>query len=203
LNAKSPAPVPWDEVQLFAYLRHGRAAEHGAAAGPMQPIVDDLARAADTDVRAIAAYLVTRRGEASPERRQRASETLGRAARREPPKPDPGEELGATIFAGACASCHADGLRDAGGAAPPRAIDLALSTALNEADPRNAIPILIDGIRPGEGKAGASMPGFAGAFSDAQLTALLLYLHAHYSSGPAWTDLETTLRDIRRGRERR
>jgi mono/diheme cytochrome c family protein len=202
LNANSPAPVPWDEAQLFLYLRHGRAAEHGAAAGPMQPIVDGLARAADTDVRAIAAYLAEQQGEASPERRQRASEALARAARREPPKPAPGEELGAAIFAGACASCHADGRRDAGGVAPPRGIDLALSTTLNEADPRDAILILLDGIQPASASPGPSMPGFAGAFSDAHLTALLLYMRAHYGKGPAWTDLGTTLRDIRRTRER-
>jgi mono/diheme cytochrome c family protein len=202
LNADSPAPVPWDEAQLFLYLRHGRAAEHGVAAGPMQPIVDDLARAGDADVRAIASYLAAQQGEASPVRRQRASEALARAVRREPPKPAPEEELGATIFAGACASCHADGLRGAAGVAPPRGIDLALSTALNERDPRDAILILLDGIQPGEGKSGPSMPGFAGAFSDAQLTALLLYARAHYGSGPAWTDLGTTLRDIRRTRER-
>ena len=46
------------------------------------------------------------------------------------------------------------------------------------------------------------MPGFAGAFSDAQLTALLLYVRAHYGTGPAWTDLGTMLRDLRRTRER-
>ena len=202
LNANSPSPVPWDEAQLFAYLRHGRAAEHGAAAGPMQPIVDDLARAAEADVRAIAAYLAAQQGEGSPERRQRASEALARAARREPPKPAPGEEQGATLFSGACTACHADGPRDAAAAAPPRAIDLALSTALNEADPRDAILIVLDGIQPGEAKPGPSMPGFAGAFSDAQLTVLLLYVRAHYGNGPAWTDLATTLRDIRRTRER-
>jgi mono/diheme cytochrome c family protein len=46
------------------------------------------------------------------------------------------------------------------------------------------------------------MPGFAGAFSDPQLSALLLYVRAHYGNGPAWRDLETQLRDIRRVRER-
>jgi mono/diheme cytochrome c family protein len=202
LNANSPAPVPWDADQLFAYLRHGRATEHGAAAGPMQPIVDGLARAANADVRAIAVYLAAQQAQGPPERRQRASEALARAAKRELPKPAPGEEVGGTIFAGACASCHADGPRGAGGVTPPGAIDLALSTAINEADPRNAIRILLDGIEPGEGKTGASMPGFAGAFSDPQLSALLLYVRAHYGNGPAWRDLETQLRDIRRVRER-
>ena len=198
LNASSPAPVPWDEAQLYAYLRHGRAAEHGAAAGPMLPIVNALAQAPDADIRAIAVYLAAQRGEISSERRQRAVEAVARAAKRELPKPAPGEEVGGAIFAGACAACHADGT----GMAPLRGIDLALSTAINDADPRNAILVVLDGVPLGEGQAGPSMPGFEGAFSDAQLTALLHYLHAHYSSGPAWTNLETTLRDIRRARQR-
>jgi mono/diheme cytochrome c family protein len=198
LNAASPAPVPWDEAQLYAYLRHGRAAEHGAAAGPMQTIVNELARAPDADIRAIAAYLAAQQGDIPPERRQRAAEAMARATKRELPKPAPGEEVGGAIFAGACAACHADGPS----AAPPRGVDLALGTAINEADPRNAIRIVLDGVQLGEGEAGPSMPGFRGAFSDAQLIALLHYLHAHYSSGPAWTDVETTLRDIRRARER-
>ena len=67
---------------------------------------------------------------------------------------------------------------------------------------RNAIRIVLNGIQPGEGKPGPSMPGFDGAFSETQLTALLRYLHAHYSGGTGWTDLETQLRDIRRARER-
>lgn len=200
LNAASPAPVPWDEAHLFAYLRQGRAAGHGAAAGPMQPIADDLGRAAEADVRAIAAYIAAQQAEIAPQQRQRAAAVLPRAGQPDLPKPAPGEELGAAIFAGACAACHTPG---PGEAVPPRGIDLTLSTAVNEADPRDATLILLDGIQPGEGKAGPWMPGFEGAFSEAQLTALLRYVRAHYSGGPAWSDLDTTLGDIRRSRERR
>jgi mono/diheme cytochrome c family protein len=198
LDAASPAPVPWDEAQLFAYLRHGRVAEHGAAAGPMQPIVDDLARAAEADVHAIVAFVVAQQGDIPPERRQHATEALARAAKREQPKPAPGEEVSAAIFAGACAPCHANGP----GMAPPRGIDLALGTAVNEVGPRNAILMLLDGIQPGSASAGPWMPRFEGAVTDAQLTALLRYVRAHYSNGPAWSDLEAQLRDIRRARER-
>jgi mono/diheme cytochrome c family protein len=199
LNAASPAPVPWDEPHLFTYLRHGWDAEHGAAAGPMQPIVDGLARADEADARAIAAYLAARQGEISPARRQRATEALAHAAGSpEPPKPAPGEELAAAIFAGACASCHTGGP----GMVPPRGINLALSTVISDADPHNAILILLDGIGPGEGRAGPWMPAFDGAFSDAQLAALLSYLRAHYGNGPAWADLEPQLRNIRGGSER-
>ncbi len=165
LNAASPAPVPWDEPHLFAYLRQGWDAEHGAAAGPMQPVVDSLARADEADVRAIATYLAAQQGAISLQRRQRAAEVLARAAGSpEPPKPGPGQDLGAAIFAGACSSCHT------GSAAmvPPRGIDLALSTVIAEPDPRDAIHIVLDGIRPGDARAGPWMPGFGDAFSDAQ-----------------------------------
>jgi mono/diheme cytochrome c family protein len=198
LNAASPAPVPWDAAQLFAYLRTGRDAEHGAAAGPMRPVVDNLAAVDEADVRAIAAYLASRRGEPTAVQRDRAARALAQAAGGQLPQPGPGEEQAAAIFAGACAGCHVGGRETA----PPRGIDLALSTEINDNDPRSAIMILLDGIAPASGRAGPLMPGFAGAFTDAQLAALLRYLRAHYSAGPAWPDLEGTVRGITEDRGR-
>src|SRR6185295_14582733 len=109
------------------------------------------------------------------------------------------EEEAAAIFAGACAACHV-GRRDV---APPRGIDLALSTPINDSEPRNAILVLLDGIAPGGERAGPLMPGFAGAFTDPQLAGLLRYLRAHYSAGPAWADLEGKVRNVRDTRGRR
>jgi mono/diheme cytochrome c family protein len=43
LNGASPAAVPWDVERLFVYLRHGRENFHGAVAGPMAPVVSNLA----------------------------------------------------------------------------------------------------------------------------------------------------------------
>ncbi|HVC56755.1 MAG TPA: cytochrome c [Stellaceae bacterium] len=193
LNAASPAPVPWDAAHLYHYLRDGWDIEHGAAAGPMQPIVDDLGHADAADVRAIAAYLAAAQGRISPSRRQRAAAAEARAATAKLPRPAPGEELGATLFAGACAACHTGGPA----MVPPRGISLALSTAINEADPRDAILIVLDGIRPQGEQAGPWMPSFAGAFTDAQIAGLLGYIRAHYGSGPAWRNLATYVHDIR------
>jgi len=198
LNSTSRAPVPWIAAHLFSYLRGGSDAEHGAAAGPMQPIVEDLAKADDGDVRAIAAYIAAQIGEPSPERRQKAEALLAQARHStEPAKPNAGEETAAAMVAGACAGCHI-------GAAtmPPRGINFKLSTVISAPDPRGAIFIVLDGIRPSDGQPGPWMPRFDGAFTDAQLAALLGYLRAHYSDAPAWTDLETRVRDIRRSRER-
>ena len=85
---------------------------------------------------------------------------------------------------------------------PANGIDFRLSTAISAPAPRHAIFIVLDGIRPAQAQPGPWMPRFDGAFTDAQLAALLGYLRAHYSDAPAWTDLETRVRDIRRSRER-
>ena len=193
LNAASPAPVPWDEPHLLAYFRHGWDIEHGAAAGPMQPIVDDLAQADEADVRAIALYLAAQQGKTSPERDRRAAAARQVAAGAALPKPAPGEELGAAIFTGACAACHT------GDAAIvlPRGVNLALSTAIAAPDPRNAIRIVLAGITPLDERAGPVMPRFDGAFTDAQLAALLGYVRAHYGNAPAWPGLAAMVRDIR------
>ena len=54
LAEDSPAPVAWTADALFDYLRTGRDAKHGIAAGPMAPVVRNLAGVAPEDVHAIA-----------------------------------------------------------------------------------------------------------------------------------------------------
>lgn len=198
LDAASPAPVAWDEAHLATYLQRGWDIEHGAAAGPMQEVIGGLRGADAADVRAIAAYLAAQEGAASPARRQRAQEALAHAAKSALPQSAAGEEGAAAIFAGACAACHTGGPA----MVPPHGIDLALSTAVSERDPTNAIHIVLGGIRPREGQAGPWMPGFDGAFTDDQLARLLAFIRAHYGSGPAWPDLAKKLRDIREGNKR-
>src|SRR5207302_8575101 len=128
LNAASPAPVPWDASHLFAYLRRGWDAEHGAAAGPMQPIINDLAKADESDVRAIAAYIAGQIGEPSAERRQKAEALLAQARdSTQPAKPNAGEETAVAMFAGACAGCHLG----TAAMALPHGIDLRLGTAIS------------------------------------------------------------------------
>ncbi|MDP3606726.1 MAG: molybdopterin-dependent oxidoreductase, partial [Polaromonas sp.] len=59
LTALSRAPVPWTSEQLYSYLRTGHSPEHGTAAGPMAPVVRELAALPDADIRAMAAYLAS------------------------------------------------------------------------------------------------------------------------------------------------
>jgi mono/diheme cytochrome c family protein len=186
LTLTSPAPVPWTAEQLFVYLRTGHEAQHGIAAGPMGPVVRNLAGVAPDDVRAMAIYIAWRMrpqeaaAPARPEPADRPGATRNAAA---------GE--GATIFAGACASCHTET------AAPEHPVALGLTTSLNAPDPRNAIHITLEGLWPDSGEHGALMPGFAGELTDAQVTALVDYLRLRFTDKPAWTEVPERVRDIR------
>jgi len=57
LTSVSHAPIPWSEDELFAYLRTGESRFHGVAAGPMAPVIKELAALPDQDIRAMAVYL--------------------------------------------------------------------------------------------------------------------------------------------------
>src|SRR3954471_20567632 len=57
LTALSQSPVPWSADELYRYLRHGHTQHHGVAAGPMAPVVKELAVLPDADIRAMATYL--------------------------------------------------------------------------------------------------------------------------------------------------
>jgi mono/diheme cytochrome c family protein len=199
LNAASPAPAPWDAEHLFAYLHQGWDAEHGAAAGPMQSVTDDLSRVDEGDVRAMAIYLASLQRPITPERRRHIDQLLARASHREkvPVNERPGD-LGGTLFVGACANCHVGGPS----LVPPRGVGLALSSAVSGPDPRNAILIILHGIHPGEGLRGPLMPAFDNAFTDRQLAALLGYVRENYSDQPAWDNLKARIREIRQGKER-
>ncbi|WP_431854871.1 cytochrome c [Azospirillum sp.] len=181
LNRDATAPVPWTADRVFAYLR-GVDPQHGAAAGPMAPVTHNLARADEADVRAIAAYI----GSMAPPGRAPSAAAV----------PSASGGAGNAIYAAACASCHRGD-----GPIAARGVPLALSSAVTGPDPRNLIHIVLDGIHPEVGEAGAIMPGFAAAMTDAQIAALATYLRSAFGGGPAWTDVEGTVRRIRQGKE--
>jgi mono/diheme cytochrome c family protein len=206
LLAASPAPLAWTGDALFHYLRHGFDADHGLAAGPMAPVVDGLASVPEADVRAIVAYLTSVPGHAdttpaaqivdAAERRafdpigrhlpRRATENNSRVAE--------AEDAGEIIFAGACATCHY-----AGRALPDvKPVALALATSVNAPTPRNALQIVMNGVHPESGEAGAIMPGFGDALTHAQVVAVVEYVRTRFSDRPKWTDVDATLRAIER-----
>jgi mono/diheme cytochrome c family protein len=206
LNASSPAPVPWTVDQLTAYLKAGFADQHGFAAGPMQPVVANLGKAADADVRAIATYVASFIGPRNAADRQRQTDAalafarqravnIGDLARTTTGVASAGDRsAGGVLFAGACASCH----RSGGGLPASRPIALALSTTVNTSDPANLLRIVVDGIHPPAGERGPIMPGFSGALTDPQIVALATYVRSHYSRQPAWPNVAAALADVRR-----
>jgi mono/diheme cytochrome c family protein len=80
------------------------------------------------------------------------------------------------VFEARCASCH----RSNGGAVP-----LALQTSIHAPVPDSVVQSIRHGIRPPTGALGRSMPAF-GELSDAELSALVRFLRARFSTKAAW-----------------
>jgi mono/diheme cytochrome c family protein len=101
--------------------------------------------------------------------------------------------VGASIYAAACATCHGTERP-----LPYGGVNLGLSTAVSGPDPRNAINIVLSGVRPVEGERSPIMPGFATSMNDDQISALLNYLRGRFSNQPAWPGIAKTIADARR-----
>jgi mono/diheme cytochrome c family protein len=192
INAQSPAPVPWNADALFAYLRNGWHPDHGVARGPMALVASNLSDVPDSDVRAIAVYMADWFGAPTPDRKRQAEEVLAQV-KSPPAQSAKADAAGASIYAAACATCH-EGSRPL----PYSGINLGLSTAISDPDPRNAANIVLSGIRPVEGERSPIMPGFADTMNDSQIAALLNYVRARFSNQAAWAGVEKTVEDARR-----
>src|SRR5215469_4267816 len=190
INAQSPAPVPWNADALYAYLRDGFHPDHGTARGPMAEVVRNLAAVPASDVSAIATYMADVFGAPSAEQKQRGEEALAQA--KSAPAPAPADSTGGAIYAAACAGCHESSRQP-----PYGGINLALSTAISGPDPRNLANIVLAGVPPVAGEQSPIMPGFAASMSDAQIALLLTYLRSRFSSQPAWTGIERTVKSAR------
>jgi len=181
LNADSPAPVPWTTQQLYVYLRTGLEDAHAIAAGPMAPVVRNLATVPESEVRAIAAYFTELTATPARERgRQPAATASGQ---------------GAAIYEGACAGCHDQG-RGAGNGA---ALHLAQGTAMTLPTSKNLIRITLHGITPPEGESGRMMPGFA-ELTDSQVQELVAYIREQFGRAPPWNDVDAELKKAREER---
>ncbi|MYZ46387.1 cytochrome c [Propylenella binzhouense] len=203
LDASSPAPMPWTEEALANYLR-GWDPHHGLAAGPMAPVVETMKDAPAADIAAIATYVASLSGGRTASRRSADQVVAFAEERAFGPVPQvdrpkisavqaEGLQDGERLFVGACATCHHEG-----GALPyTRPVELSFSSSVTGPDPRNLVRIVLDGIHPPEGQPGPIMPGFAGALTDQQLEALLIYVRRHFGNAPAWRELGATIRDIR------
>ena len=201
LNAATTAPVAWTADQLFTYLRNGFVPAHGVAAGPMQPVANNLGLVAETDVKAMAAYVAAMIGPPTVGRKEKAGAALAQPDHRSGMLG--GSEAiirsadGAIIYAGACSPCH----EATGQQFSVRGIHLASSKVVTMPDARNLAHVILEGIASPQASPAAMMPGFADSLSDAQVAALMSYLRNTFSNRPAWSDLEGTVRGVRRSPE--
>jgi mono/diheme cytochrome c family protein len=205
IDGSSPAPIPWERDSLAFYLRHGWHPAHGVSRGPMAEVTGNLDPLPNADIDAIATYVASVMGEPSPERRRRADTLLEEVARGSDdavaasdsqtiPTSDAPQDAGAAIYAAACASCH-----DAGRALPFGALDFALSTAVNAANPQNIVNVTLYGLPAADGEASAMMPDFAGVLDDDQMAALLDFMRDRFADRPPWTGLAELVRRTRTG----
>lgn len=178
LQLMSPARLQWSEGQLVDYLRTGFASEHGAAAGPMTAVTEQLAFVPEADVRAIAAYIASLI--APSNQSVLAIRTVTGPVTHAAPT-----EAAQTLFTGACGSCHADEAPMTRAGAP----SLALSTSVNAPTPQGVIQAILNGIPWREGKPAPYMPAFGVALTDAQVAELATYLRTRYTDKPTWNGI--------------
>jgi len=192
LTSLSQAPISWSEDEFFNYLRSGISTFHGVAAGPMGPVVKELAALPDSDIRAMAVYLASYNPDAPTAAAQQALaaklETITSA------RPVTASSQGARIYDGACAVCHEVGGPELFGSRP----SLALNSNLHSATPGNLLQVILHGINaPVSGDLG-TMPGFANSLDDRQVSELASYLRQRFAPDkPAWSDIETAVRAAR------
>jgi nicotinate dehydrogenase subunit B len=191
LSTLSNAPVPWSEDELFSYLRHGHAPLHGVAAGPMAPVVGDLAALPDSDIRAMAAYLAS----LNPLEPNADPQAVARQYEQASAINGAPSTVGARLFDGACAACHNTGSGPQLFGAHP---SLALNTNLHSTTPDNLIRVILDGIgSPARPELG-TMPAYRDSFNDAQVAELVSYLRQQFAGGkPAWQDVTASVARIR------
>lgn len=179
LQTQSPARQPWTEEALVNYLHNGFDAHHGAAAGPMTAVTEELANVPPADVHAIAVYIASLMPKSTPE------PVVARGS---------GDPQARAMFVGACGGCH--------GADAPMTLtgapSLALSTTVNAPTPEGVIQVILHGIPWREGAAAPYMPSFDAALTDAQVAEIAGYLRTTYSDKPEWSDLPAEVAKARR-----
>jgi mono/diheme cytochrome c family protein len=179
LNKDNLSQQPWTKTELVVYLMDGWHAKHGMAAGPMTPVVDALHKQNEIDVFAIAAYVGTLRAGEKP---IDADAIWTAALKREwghpdaPPVPKEFSE-GAKVFEARCAQCH----RNKGATVP-----LALQTSIHAPVSGSVVQVIWNGITPPTGALGRSMPAFGPQMSEAEMTALVQFLRARFSTQAPW-----------------
>jgi nicotinate dehydrogenase subunit B len=195
LTSLSQAPIPWSEDELFAYLRSGESRFHGVAAGPMAPVVKELAALPDDDIRAMAVYLGSFNETAIG---KPAEQTL--AAQLETSTAvSSASSAGARLYEGACAVCHRVGGAPLFGSRP----SLALNSNLHSAVPDNLIQVILHGIASPVSSDLGYMPGFKDSMRTDQIAELVSWLRRQFAPDkPPWTGVDAAIMRARQANAR-
>ncbi|ABE62020.1 cytochrome c, class I [Nitrobacter hamburgensis X14] len=178
------AAPKWTANQLTEYLATGWHPSHGAAAGPMADVVNNLKHASAADVRAIAIYIASFSSQ---------SESVTAPAR-ENRIPTASAETVA-LYNGSCAQCH----REANDVGPSKALPLSRSSSLRRAAPTNTVRVVLSGIQAYRGAGGPYMPAFDGMLSDQQIAAVVDYARARHTNQPPWVGIQDEITKARQG----
>lgn len=182
LGPKSTAAPPWTEASLARYLA-GWDPQHGGAAGPMGTVLKAHAGVQSSEIKALARYTASLFPMPAPDRAPLDGPIS---------EDDPSLTRGATIYAGACATCHESGGWAAGGV-PFTVASLGQRSSVTGPDPRNLIHVLRDGIAPEQDGAGPIMPAYGDTLTAGQITDLAAYLRARFSDAGPWLKLGETV----------
>jgi nicotinate dehydrogenase subunit B len=190
LTSLSRAPIPWSEDELFVYLRSGQSRFHGVAAGPMAPVIRELARLPDADIRAMAVYLASFN---TTVLERPAQDALAIKLEGET-KVVSASSPGARLYLGACAACHEVGGLPLFGGRP----SLALNSNLHSDAPDNLIHVILHGIAAPAHDDLGYMPPFRASLNDQQVEDLVSYLRRQFARDkPAWTNVAARIAHIR------
>jgi mono/diheme cytochrome c family protein len=157
----------WSAADLDRYLATGHATGHGSTVGPMKEVVlYSTAQLTPDDRAALVEYLLAgRSGEVAA---QPAPQSVANA-----------QSLGASLYAGACAGCHA--LTPSPVAAS--FADLTGASTVRDPAGTNLLKLLAEGSPHGEG-VGLAMPAFGEGYSAAERAALANYVLAQWGGLP-------------------
>ena len=197
LTSLSQAPIPWSEDELFAYLRSGESRFHGVAAGPMAPVVKELAALPDDDIRAMAVYLASFNDNAIGKPEQEA--LTAKLETSTGTNVISASALGARLYEGACAVCHKVGGAPLFGSRP----SLALNSNLHSAMPDNLVQVILHGIASPVSSDLGYMPGFKDSFNDRQVAELVSWLRRQFAPDkPPWTGVDAAIGRARQAKLR-
>jgi mono/diheme cytochrome c family protein len=170
----------WNEADLAHYLALGHADGRGTATGPMGEAVDHSLRyLTQGDTLAMVTYVRSVSGIATPDLPEpKASPAPSSFAEGMAANVD---SRGKSVYAGACAGCH-----DWSGVSPviPYATLIGVRS-VNDPTAINVVQVVLSGAHRQIADAGATMPAFGSAYSDAEIASLANYVTARFGAQPS------------------